>query len=170
MPSVPVICDTASGLPPPPVPPSPLRGCSRTRSPRSPPVPPVMATPTPIDKEVLKLLLPLRYDGKTVIEYNRFLSQLHIYWQVNTALTTIELKVHATLIFAQLVSMHIGTQGVMTPFADEAAFATAFRARFGHLNDEAAAQVALAKLCANKSMCEKRTATEFSALFKGLAD
>ncbi|EED77637.1 predicted protein [Postia placenta Mad-698-R] len=43
-------------------------------------------------------------------------------------------------IFAQLVSMQIGTRGVMTPFADEAAFATAFRARFGHLDDEAVAQ------------------------------
>ncbi|KAF9795919.1 hypothetical protein IEO21_11055 [Rhodonia placenta] len=122
-----------------------------------------MATPAPIDKEVLKLLLPLRYDGKTVVECNRFLSQLRIYWQVNTALTTIELKV-------QLVSVQIGAQGATTPFANEAAFATAFRARFGHLDDEAAAQVELAKLCADKSLREKRTAAEFSTLFKGPAD
>ncbi|KAF9805847.1 hypothetical protein IEO21_08920 [Rhodonia placenta] len=122
-----------------------------------------MATLAPIDKEVLKLLLPLRYDGKTVIECNRFLSQLCIYWQVNTALTTIELKV-------QLVSMQIGTQGATTPFANETAFATAFRVRFGHLDDEAAAQVELAKLCADKTMREKCTAAEFSALFKGPAD
>ncbi|KAF9795077.1 hypothetical protein IEO21_11093 [Rhodonia placenta] len=122
-----------------------------------------MATPAPIDKEVLKLLLPLRYDGKTVVECNQFLSQLRIYWQVNTALTTIELKV-------QLVSVQIGAQGATTPFANEAAFATAFRARFGHLDDEAAAQVELAKLCADKTMREKRTAAEFSALFKGPAD
>ncbi|KAF9799017.1 hypothetical protein IEO21_10632 [Rhodonia placenta] len=58
----------------------------------------------------------------------------------------------------------------MTPFADEVAFATAFRARFGHLNDEAAAQVELTKLCADKSMCEKCTAAEFSTLFKGPAN
>ncbi|EED77939.1 predicted protein [Postia placenta Mad-698-R] len=158
---------------PPPLPPG---------RPPSPP-PPVMATPAPIDKEVLKLLLPLRYDGKTVVECNRFLSQLHIYWQVNTVLTTIELRVHvalslldgdarawATPIFAQLVSIQIGTQGASTPFTDEATFATAFRARFGHLDDEVTAQVELAKLCADKTMCEKRTATEFSALFKGPAD
>ncbi|EED81087.1 predicted protein [Postia placenta Mad-698-R] len=115
---------------------------------RSPP-------PAP-DKETLKLLLPLRYDGKTVIECNRFLSQLRIYWLVNTSLTTIKLKV--------------GVQGAMTPFANEAAFAAAFRARFGNLDDEAAAQVELAKLCADKSVREKRTAAEFSALFKGPAD
>ncbi|OSX64614.1 hypothetical protein POSPLADRAFT_1053424 [Postia placenta MAD-698-R-SB12] len=35
---------------------------------------------------------------------------------------------------------------------------------------EAAAQVELAKLCADKSVREKRTAAEFSALFKGPAD
>ncbi|KAF9802638.1 hypothetical protein IEO21_09854 [Rhodonia placenta] len=142
-----------------------------------------MATPAPINKEVLKLLLPLRYDRKTVVECNRFLSQLRIYWQVNTALTTIELKVQvalslldgdarawATPIFAQLVSVQIGAQGATTPFANETAFATAFRARFGHLDDEAAAQVELAKLCADKTMREKRTAAEFSALFKGPAN
>ncbi|KAF9805845.1 hypothetical protein IEO21_08918 [Rhodonia placenta] len=142
-----------------------------------------MATPAPIDKEVLKLLLPLRYDGKTVTECNRFLSQLRIYWQVNTVLTTIELKVQvalslldgdarawATPIFAQLVSVQISAQGATTPFANETAFETAFRARFGHLDDEATAQVELTKLCADKTMREKRTAAEFSALFKGLAD
>ncbi|OSX64390.1 hypothetical protein POSPLADRAFT_1105339, partial [Postia placenta MAD-698-R-SB12] len=136
------------------------------------------------DKETLKLLLPLRYDGKTVIECNRFLSQLRIYWLVNTSLTTIELKVQvalslldgdarawATPYFAQLlVSVQIGVQGATTPFANEAAFAAAFKARFGNLDDEAAAQVELAKLCADKSVREKRTAAEFSALFKGPAD
>ncbi|KAF9815267.1 hypothetical protein IEO21_04630 [Rhodonia placenta] len=147
------------------------------------PLLPVMATLAPIDKEVLKLLLPLRYDGKTVIECNQFLSQLRIYWQVNTMLTIIELKVQvalslldgdacawATPLFAQLVSVQIGTQRATTPFADEAAFAIAFRARFGHLDDEATAQVELAKLCADKSMREKRTTVEFSVLFKGPAD
>ncbi|EED82123.1 predicted protein [Postia placenta Mad-698-R] len=132
------------------------------------------ATP---DKETLKLLLPLRYDGKTVIECNRFLSQLRIYWLVNTSLTTIELKVQvalslldgdarawATPYFAQLASVQVGVQGAATPFANEAAFAAAFRARFGNLDDEAAAQVELAKLCADKSVREKRTAAEFSAL------
>ncbi|EED79659.1 predicted protein, partial [Postia placenta Mad-698-R] len=139
-----------------------------------------VATP---DKETLKLLLPLRYDGKTVIECNRFLSQLRIYWLVNTSLTTIELKVQvalslldgdahawATPYFAQLVLVQIGVQGATTPFANEAAFAAAFRACFGNLDDEAAAQVELAKLCADKSVHEKRTAAEFSALFKGPAD
>ncbi|EED85059.1 predicted protein [Postia placenta Mad-698-R] len=81
---------------------------------------------------------------------------------VNTSLTTIELKVQvalslldrdarawATPYFAQLVSV---------------------QACFGNLDDEAAAQVELAKLCADKSVREKRTAAEFSALFKGPAD
>ncbi|EED79655.1 predicted protein [Postia placenta Mad-698-R] len=124
-----------------------------------------------------------RVHSKTVIECNRFLSQLRIYWLINTSLTTIELKVQvalslldgdarawATPYFAQLVSVQIGTQGVTTPFANEAAFAAAFRARFGNLDDEAAAQVELAKLCADKTVREKRTAAEFSALFKGPAD
>ncbi|OSX57489.1 hypothetical protein POSPLADRAFT_1157210 [Postia placenta MAD-698-R-SB12] len=89
------------------------------------------------DKETLKLLLPLRYDGKTVIECNRFVSQLLIYWAINTTLSTIELKVQvalslldgdarawATPVFAQLTAFHIGTQGATTPFADEMAFLT----------------------------------------------
>ncbi|EED83350.1 predicted protein [Postia placenta Mad-698-R] len=135
------------------------------------------------NKQTLQLLLPLRYDGKTVIECDRFLSQLCIYWLINTLLTTIELKVQvalslldgdahawATPYFAQLVSMQMGVQGVTTPFWDEAAFTTAFKARFGNLDDEAAAQVELAKLCANKLILEKCTAMEFSALFKGLAN
>ncbi|EED80175.1 predicted protein [Postia placenta Mad-698-R] len=53
---------------------------------------------------------------------------------------------------------------------NEAAFAAAFKARFGNLDDEAAAQVELAKLCADKSVRKKCTAAEFSALFKGPAD
>ncbi|EED83674.1 predicted protein [Postia placenta Mad-698-R] len=142
-----------------------------------------MAFRTPVDKEVLKLLLPLRYDGKTIIECNRFLSQLRIYWQVNMALTTIKLKVQvalslpdgnartwATPLFTQLASVQVGVQGVTTPFANKVAFATAFKACFGNLDDATAAQVELAKLCADKSMHERRTTTEFSALFKGLAD
>ncbi|KAF9800929.1 hypothetical protein IEO21_10255 [Rhodonia placenta] len=64
----------------------------------------------------------------------------------------------------------MGVQGVTTPFRNEAAFTAAFKARFGNLDDEAAAQVELAKLCADKSLREKRTAAEFSALFKGPAD
>ncbi|EED82966.1 predicted protein [Postia placenta Mad-698-R] len=144
---------------------------------------PIMTTPAPIDKEVLKLLLPLRYNGKIVIECNQFLSQLQIYWQVNTALTTIELKVHvalslldgdartwATPIFTQLVAVQIGTRGATTPFANEAALAATFKARFSNLDNAAAAQVELAKLCADKSMCERHTAAEFSALFKGPVD
>ncbi|EED82880.1 predicted protein [Postia placenta Mad-698-R] len=198
---VPVVRHPATGLPPSPPPPSPLRGRSSTCSSRSspggqsqqpsspvgsPPSPssPVMSSPaSPPDKDTLKLLLPLRYNGKTVIKCDRFLSQLRIYWLVNTSLTTIELKVQvalslldgdartwATPFFAQLVSVQLGVQGVMTPFANEVAFATAFKARFGNLDDEAAAQVELAKLCADKSVREKRTAAEFSALFKGPAD
>ncbi|EED84765.1 predicted protein [Postia placenta Mad-698-R] len=154
------------------------------RLPFSVPPPSIMSSPvSPPDKETLKHLLPLRYDGKTVIECNRFLSQLRVYWIVNMSLTTIELKVQvalslldgdartwATLFFAQLASVHIGTQGITTPFANEAAFATALKAHFGNLDDEAAAQVELAKLCADKAMREKRTAAEFSTLFKGPAD
>ncbi|EED84379.1 predicted protein [Postia placenta Mad-698-R] len=117
-------------------------------------VPPaqIMSSPsTAPNKETLRLLLPLRYDGKTIIECNRFLSQLRIYWMVNTSLTTIELKVQvalsllngdarawATPYFAQLASVQVGVQGVTTPFANEAAFAATFKARFGILNDEAA--------------------------------
>ncbi|EED84749.1 predicted protein [Postia placenta Mad-698-R] len=172
---------------------SPPRQQSLTGRPPQPPPPPQrpLSPPTPImsspaaipDKETLKLLLPLQYDSKTVIECNRFLSQLRIYWLVNTSLTTIELKVQvalslldgdacawATPYFAQLASVQVGVQGATTPFANEAAFAAAFRARFGNLDDKAAAQVELAKLCTNKSVREKRTAAEFSALFKGPAD
>ncbi|EED81989.1 predicted protein [Postia placenta Mad-698-R] len=148
------------------------------------PPPPVMSTPAPStpDKEMLKLL-PLRYDGKTIIECNWFLSQLRIYWLVNTALTTIELKVQVALSFldsdahtwatpllAQLTSVQIDIQGVMMPFTNEAAFATAFSAHFGNLDNTAVAQVELAKLCTDKSMCEKCTAAEFSALLKGPAN
>ncbi|KAF9802743.1 hypothetical protein IEO21_09830 [Rhodonia placenta] len=178
---IPVIHHPASGLPLSSPPPSPLRGHSSTRSSRSSPgrqsqqpsspvgsplspSSPVMLSPvSPPNKETLRLLLPLRYDGKTVIECDRFLSQLRIYWLVNTSLTTIELKV-------QLVLVQLGTQGVTTPFANEAAFAITLKARFGNLDNEAAAQVELAKLCVDKSVRKKRTATEFSALFKGLAD
>ncbi|EED85781.1 predicted protein [Postia placenta Mad-698-R] len=172
---------------------SPPRQQSLTGRPPQPPPPPqcppsplapIMPSPAAIpDKEMLKLLLPLRYDGKTVIECNRFLSQLRIYWLINTSLTTIELKVQvalslldgdarawATPYFAQLALVQVGVQGATTPFANEAAFAAAFRARFGNLDDEAAAQVELAKLCTDKSVREKRTAAEFSALFKGPAD
>ncbi|KAF9803966.1 hypothetical protein IEO21_09511 [Rhodonia placenta] len=167
---VPDVHNPASGLPPAPSPPLPPRGCSRTRSPRSPPLP-IMSSPlTSPDKGTLKLLLPLRYDGKTVIECNRFLSQLRIYWLINTSLTTIELKVQATPYFAQLVSVQLGVQGVMTPFRNKAAFATAFKARFSNLDDEAVAQVELAKLCMDKLVRKKCTAAEFSALFKGPAD
>ncbi|EED78275.1 predicted protein [Postia placenta Mad-698-R] len=142
-----------------------------------------MSSPASLpDKETLKLL-PLRYNGKSVVECNRFISQLLIYWAVNTALSTIKLKVQvalslldgdartwATPIFSQLAAVQVGVQGATTPFANEAAFLTAFKAPFGNLDDAAAAQVELTKLCANKSVREKRTATEFSALFKGPAD
>ncbi|OSX56581.1 hypothetical protein POSPLADRAFT_1159134, partial [Postia placenta MAD-698-R-SB12] len=198
---VPVLRHPASGLPQPASPPSPPRGRSSTRSSRSSPggqsqqsppsagspsspSSPIMSSPAAVlDKETLKLLLPLRYDGKTVIDCDRFLSQLRIYWMVNTSLTTIELKVQvalslldgdarawATPYFAQLVSVQIGVQGATTPFANEAAFAATFKARFGNLDDEAAAQVELAKLCVDKSVREKRTTAEFSVLFKGPAD
>ncbi|KAF9800885.1 hypothetical protein IEO21_10268 [Rhodonia placenta] len=132
----------------------------------SPPSPssPVMSSPaSPPDKETLKHLLLLRYDGKTVIECNRFISQLLIYWAINTTLSTIELKI-------QLVAVQIQIQGATTSFANEAAFLTVFKAHFGNLDDATAAQVELTKLCADKSMREKCTAAEFSALFKGPAD
>ncbi|OSX57513.1 hypothetical protein POSPLADRAFT_1156980 [Postia placenta MAD-698-R-SB12] len=143
-----------------------------------------MSSPAAVpDKETLKLLLPLRYDGKSVIECNRFISQLLIYWTINTALSSLELKIQvalslldgdvrawATPIFSQLASVQIGIQGATTPFVDEKAFLQAFKARFGNLDDAAAAQVELTKLCSDKTMHEKRTAAEFSALFKGPAD
>ncbi|KAF9802857.1 hypothetical protein IEO21_09800 [Rhodonia placenta] len=130
-----------------------------------------MSSPaSPPDKETLKHLLPLRYDGKTVIECDRFLSQLRVYWIVALSLLDGDARTWATPYFAQLASVHIGTQGVTTPFANETAFATTFKARFGNLDDEASVQVELAKLCADKSLREKRTAAEFSALFKGPAD
>ncbi|EED82870.1 predicted protein [Postia placenta Mad-698-R] len=143
-----------------------------------------MSSPlTTPDKETLKLLLPLQYDGKTVIECNRFLSQLCIYWLVNVSLTTIELKVQvalslldsdahawATPYFSQLTSVQMGVQEVTTPFKNEAVFTAAFKAYFGNLDDKAAAQVELTKLCMNKLICKKRTTAEFSALFKGPAD
>ncbi|OSX58492.1 hypothetical protein POSPLADRAFT_1106052, partial [Postia placenta MAD-698-R-SB12] len=151
--AVPDVRNPPAELPSAPSPPTPPRGRSSTRSSRSsasggppqPPPPPQRppSPPTPImsspaaapDKETLKLLLPLRYDGKTVIECNRFLSQLRIYWLVNTSLTTIELKVQvalslldgdtrawATPYFAQLASVQVGVQGATTPFANKAAF------------------------------------------------
>ncbi|OSX58542.1 hypothetical protein POSPLADRAFT_1060406, partial [Postia placenta MAD-698-R-SB12] len=108
--AVPDVRNLPAELPPAPSPPTPPRGCSSTRSSRSstsrgppqpppppqcPPSPPTLIMSSPAaapDKETLKLLLPLRYDGKTVIECDRFLSQLRIYWLINTSLTTIELK------------------------------------------------------------------------------
>ncbi|EED83850.1 predicted protein [Postia placenta Mad-698-R] len=113
--AVPDVRNPPAELPSAPSPPTPPRGRSSTRSSRSstsggppqpppppqrPPSPPtlVMSSPTTApDKETLKLLLPLRYDGKTVVECDRFLSQLSIYWLINTSLTTIELKVQVAL-------------------------------------------------------------------------
>ncbi|OSX58574.1 hypothetical protein POSPLADRAFT_1060461 [Postia placenta MAD-698-R-SB12] len=179
--SVPILRHPASGLPQSTSPPSPLRGRSSTRSSRSSPggqsqqspspagspsspSSPIMSSPAAVpDKETLKLLLPLQYDGKLVVECNCFISQLLIYWTINMALSSLELKI-------QLASVQIGIQGATTPFADEKAFLKAFKARFGNLDDAAAAQVELSKLCANKTMRKKRTAAEFSALFKGPAD
>ncbi|EED83980.1 predicted protein [Postia placenta Mad-698-R] len=165
----------ASGGPPQP-PPPPQR-------PLSPPTPIMSSSAAAPDKEMLKLLLPLRYDGKSVIECNHFISQLLIYWTINTALSSIELKIQvalslldgdarawATPIFSQLATVQIGVQGATTPFANKAAFTAAFKARFSNLNDKVAAQVELAKLCADKLVCEKCTAAEFSMLFKGPAD
>ncbi|EED82893.1 predicted protein [Postia placenta Mad-698-R] len=123
-----------------------------------------MSSPAAVpNKKTLKLLLPLQYDGKSVVECNHFISQLLIYWTINTALSFLELKI-------QLAFVQIGIQGATTPFADKAAFLKAFKACFGNLDDAAAAQVELTKLCADKTMHEKRTTAEFSALFKGPAD
>ncbi|EED81774.1 predicted protein [Postia placenta Mad-698-R] len=186
--AVPDVRDPPTELPSAPSLPSPPRGRSSTCSsrsstsggppqppppPRRPPSPPtpIMSSPaTAPDKETLKLLLPLRYDSKTVIKCDRFLSQLHIYWLVNTSLTTIELKVQVALSLFDGDARAWATPYFAQLMSNEAAFAAAFKARFGNLDDEAAAQVELAKLCADKSVCEKRTAAEFSALFKGLAD
>ncbi|EED77084.1 predicted protein, partial [Postia placenta Mad-698-R] len=165
---------TSGGPPQPPLPPC---------HPLSPPLLIMSSPSTALNKETLKLLLPFCYDGKTIIECDRFLLQLCIYWLVNTSLTTIELKVQvalslldgdaqawATSYFPQLTSVQMGVQGAMTPFRNEATFTATFKARFGNLDDEAAAQVELAKLCADKSVREKCTAAEFSMLFKGPAD
>ncbi|KAF9813529.1 hypothetical protein IEO21_05566 [Rhodonia placenta] len=178
---VPVVRHPATRLPPSPPPLLPPQGRSSTCSSRSlpggqsqQPSPPVGSPPSPSslimsspasppDKETLKHLLPLHYDGKTVIKCNRFISQLLIYWAINTTLSTIELKI-------QLAAVQIQIQGATTPFANKAAFLTAFKARFGNLDDATAAQVELTKLCADKSMRKKCTAAEFSALFRGLAD
>ncbi|EED82837.1 predicted protein [Postia placenta Mad-698-R] len=132
-----------------------------------------MSSPATVpDKETLKLLLPLQYDGKLVVKCNRFISQLLIYWTINMALSSLKLKIQValSLLDGDLASVQIGIQGATTPFADKAAFLQAFKARFGNLDDAAAAQVELTKLCADKTMREKRTAAEFSALFKGPAD
>ncbi|EED80020.1 predicted protein, partial [Postia placenta Mad-698-R] len=90
--------------------------------------------------------------------------------QVALSLLDGDARAWATPYFAQLVSVQVGVQGVTTPFRNKAAFTAAFKARFGNLDDEAAAQVELAKLCTDKSVREKCTTTEFSALFKGPAD
>ncbi|OSX56342.1 hypothetical protein POSPLADRAFT_1062832, partial [Postia placenta MAD-698-R-SB12] len=108
--AVPDVHNPPTELPPAPSPLTPPRGRLSTHSSRSstsggppqpppppqrPPSPPmpIMSSPaTAPDKETLKLLLPFRYDGKTVIECDRFLLQLRIYWLINTSLTTIELK------------------------------------------------------------------------------
>ncbi|KAF9801533.1 hypothetical protein IEO21_10093 [Rhodonia placenta] len=108
---------------------------------------------------------------------------LLIYWAVNTTLSTIELKIQvalslldgntrtwATPIFSQLAAVQIKIPGATTPFADEAAFLTAFKACFSNLDDATTAQVELTKLCADKSLHEKHTTAEFSALFKGPVD
>ncbi|OSX62430.1 hypothetical protein POSPLADRAFT_1057020 [Postia placenta MAD-698-R-SB12] len=60
-------------------------------SPGSSPTPLPISTATPMDKEMLKLLIPTRYDGKTVQECNRFLAMLKLYWAVNTFLSTINI-------------------------------------------------------------------------------
>ncbi|EED77089.1 predicted protein, partial [Postia placenta Mad-698-R] len=90
--------------------------------------------------------------------------------QVALSLLDGDARAWATPIFAQLAAVQIRTQGATTPFADETAFLTAFKARFGNLDDAAAAQVELNKLCADKTVREKHTAAEFSVLFKGPAD
>ncbi|OSX58052.1 hypothetical protein POSPLADRAFT_1097302, partial [Postia placenta MAD-698-R-SB12] len=90
--------------------------------------------------------------------------------QVAMSLLDGDARAWATPYFAQLASVQMGVQGVTTPFRNEAAFTAAFKARFGNLDDEAAAQVELAKLCTDKLVREKCTAAEFSALFKGPAD
>ncbi|OSX62546.1 hypothetical protein POSPLADRAFT_1055923 [Postia placenta MAD-698-R-SB12] len=130
-----------------------------------------MSSPaSPPDKEVLKLLLPLRYDGKTVIKCNQFISQLLIYWQVMLSLLNGDAYTWATLIFSQLMAVQVGVQGAVMPFANIKDFLMVFKSHFGNLDDAAAAQVELTKLCSDKSMCERRTAAEFSTLFRGPAD
>ncbi|KAF9808771.1 hypothetical protein IEO21_07743 [Rhodonia placenta] len=95
-PPVPVVRDAPSGLPPSlycrlhreaararaPLEVRPADSHNHRLCPRAVlhPPPPIMSSPaSPLDKETLKHLLSLRYDGKTVIECDRFLSQLRVY-------------------------------------------------------------------------------------------
>ncbi|OSX61517.1 hypothetical protein POSPLADRAFT_1057292 [Postia placenta MAD-698-R-SB12] len=197
--SVSILRHPASGFPQSSSPPSPLRGRSSTRSSRSPPggqsqqLPPsagspsspsspIMSSPAAVpNKETLKLLLchEFAYDQhiylqsdvkpsltlhpfgvESVVECNCFISQLLIYWTINTALSFLELKIQVAL------SLLDGdARAWATPIFSQLA-----SARFGNLDDAATAQVELTKLCADKTMREKRTAAEFLALFKGPAD
>ncbi|EED77632.1 predicted protein, partial [Postia placenta Mad-698-R] len=91
---------------------------------------------------------------------------------VQVALSLLDGNAHtwATLIFSQLSSVMIGMQGAVAPFATLKDFLTAFKSRFGNLDNAATAQVELTKLCGNKCLHEKCPTAEFSTLFKGLAD
>ncbi|OSX60781.1 hypothetical protein POSPLADRAFT_1146643 [Postia placenta MAD-698-R-SB12] len=141
-----------------------------------------MTTPASPDKEVLKHLLPLRYNGKIVLECNHFVSQLQIYWAINTVLSTLELKVQvalalldgdayawATPLFTQLAAITVGVQGATLPFSNEDDFFMKFKAQFSNLDDATATQVELTKVY-DKLLHDKCTAAKFLALFKGLVD
>ncbi|OSX55996.1 hypothetical protein POSPLADRAFT_1063125 [Postia placenta MAD-698-R-SB12] len=108
---------------------------------------------------------------------------LSLQFSVNTALATVELQVQvalsllngdactwATPIFAQLASVTVGVQGVVTPFTTLKDFLTVFKGHFSNLDNATAAQVELTKLCGDKSLHEKCTAAEFSTLLKGPVD
>lgn len=128
-----------------------------------------------IDKEVAKLLLPSRFKGDTTIEATRFLNQYKTYLAYNTNLTTVR---HQVLVAIGLFDDEAREWGVpiiaeyaantTTPYANIGAFYTAFTARFGNIDDAAAAQVELNKVCAAR-LRDTRTAAELSAAFKGPA-
>lgn len=128
-----------------------------------------------VNKEIAKLLQPRHYDGKSVIDSKRFLSQLELYLGYNTALNSAALKIQVTFGFLEgeaaewATPYQVDYAAGRTPFANFAAFTAAFTARFGNIDDAAAAQVELTKVC-SKNLRDTRTAAEFSAQFKGPAD
>lgn len=128
-----------------------------------------------VNKGIAKLLIPQRYDGESVMECKRYLAQLTEYLDYNTDLATVKLQVQVAISLLDGKAREWGTPFLAdyaagrAPFATRKAFTDAFTARFGHLDDAAAAQVELTKICA-RNLRDSRTAAQFSAQLKGPAD